>query len=65
MITQRPQCTGPVLDGLASMARLELSPARQAAVGPTVDMIYGLVDQLDALDLAETPAAITFDARWE
>jgi hypothetical protein len=30
-----------------------------------LDMVSGLFDQLDALDLAETPVATAFDARWE
>lgn len=47
------------------MARLELSPERKAAVGPAVDLVYGLVDQLDAVNLGDVPPATAFDARWE
>lgn len=65
MAAQRPSCSGPTLDELARMARLELSPERKAAVGPAVDLVHGLVDQLDAVELGDVPPATAFDARWE
>lgn len=61
----RPDCSGPMLDELLRMARLELGPERMAAVGPAVDQIYGLVDRLDAVELGDVAPATAFDARWE
>ena len=65
MVMPRPECSGSTRDELARFARLELSPEREEAVGPAVDMVYGLVDQLDAVDLGDVPPATAFDARWE
>lgn len=65
MAVPRPACAGSTLDELARMARLDLTPERKAAAGPAADMVYGLVDQLDAVDLGDVPPATAFDARWE
>ncbi|MFC5994317.1 hypothetical protein ACFQE5_08855 [Pseudonocardia hispaniensis] len=65
MFPLRPSCSGPMLDELLRMARLELSPERTAVVGPAVDQIYGLVDRLDAAETGDVPPATAFDARWE
>ncbi|MFC5995663.1 hypothetical protein ACFQE5_15715 [Pseudonocardia hispaniensis] len=65
MAGPRPGCSGPTLDELARMARLDLTPERKAVVGPAVDLVYGLVDQLDAVDLGDIAPATAFDARWE
>ncbi|MDN5747688.1 MAG: hypothetical protein L0H64_04105 [Pseudonocardia sp.] len=61
----RPSCSGATLDELLRVARLELDPERLPGLGPVVDQIYGLVDQLDAADLGDVPPATAFDARWE
>lgn len=65
MTMPRPECSGATRDDLARFARLELSAERKEAVGPVVDMLYGLVDQLDTVDLGDVPPATAFDARWE
>lgn len=65
MTVSRPPCAGSTLDELARMARLDLGPERKAVVGPAVDMVYGLLDQLDVVALGDVPPATAFDARWE
>ena len=65
MMVQRPTCTGQTLDEVTKLARLELTDERKAAVGPAIDMINGLVDQLDAITLGDVPPATGYDARWE
>lgn len=46
-------------------ARLALPAERAEAVRSTVESTYALLDQLDTLELGETPPATAFDARWE
>jgi hypothetical protein len=53
------------LDTLLTFARLELSVDRRAAAGPVMDLLIGLSDTLDAVEVGETPTAAAFDARWE
>lgn len=53
------------LEHLLAVARLELTPERRAVVGPAVDMILGLMDTLDDIEIGETPPATAFDPRWE
>ena len=53
------------LDSLLAFARLELTADRRAAAGPVMDLLVGLADSLDAVDVGETPPASAFDARWE
>lgn len=79
MVRQRPACTGTVLDELARMARLDLPPERKSVVGPTVDLVHGVMDPLDTAELVygvvgepntgqltDIPApAAAFDPRWE
>lgn len=38
---------------------------RRAAAGPVVDMVMGLFDSLDEIEVGEAPPATAFDARWE
>ena len=60
----RPPVAGEPLRHLSAHARLPLSDDRTAVVGPTLEMVNALVDQLDALDLGEAMPATAFDARW-
>ncbi|MBB3084638.1 hypothetical protein [Geodermatophilus sabuli] len=53
------------LTALVSFARLDLSPERKAAMAPALDLIVGLIDSLDAVDVGETPPASAYDPRWE
>lgn len=61
----RPSFSGDTLAQLSRVARLPLDDQRTAAVGSALDLIYGLVDTLDDVELGETPPATAFDARWE
>ena len=65
MIAKRPNCSGPTLNELARMARLDLPVERLSVIGPAVNLLYGLVDQLDAVDLSDIPSAATFNPRWD
>jgi Asp-tRNA(Asn)/Glu-tRNA(Gln) amidotransferase C subunit len=56
--------SGDALAHAARAARLEITSDRAAFVGPTVEAIYALIDQLDEVPLGETPPATAFDARW-
>ena len=48
----------------ARAARLPLSPERLEIVGPTVELVYALIDRMDPVPLGETPPATAFDPRW-
>lgn len=61
----RTSTAGVPLEHLTAHARLPLAADRVAQLAPVLDSIAALIDQLDALDLAETPIASAFDARWE
>ncbi len=61
----RPSFFGATLEHALAVARLPLPDERLAVAGPTLDMMYGLIDLLDDLDLGETPPATAFDARWD
>lgn len=63
--SERPSTAGEPLQHLAAQARLSLKPERAEQVAPMLDSIVSLIDQLDDLDLAETPIATAFDARWQ
>lgn len=63
--TAREAVGDETIDVLLTFARLELSVERRAAAGPVVDMVMGLFDSLDAIEVGETPPATAFDARWE
>ncbi len=64
-MAQRPDSSGQAIEEIAKLARLDLSDERRAVVGPTLDMVNGLVDQLDAVVLVDEPPAAGFNARWE
>ncbi len=53
------------LDALLAFARLELTADRRAAAGPVTDLLIGMSDTLDEVEVGETPPASAFDARWE
>jgi Asp-tRNA(Asn)/Glu-tRNA(Gln) amidotransferase C subunit len=56
---------GDALDHALSTARLTVPPERIETVRETAESIYTVIDQLDSLDLGETPPATAFNARWE
>jgi Asp-tRNA(Asn)/Glu-tRNA(Gln) amidotransferase C subunit len=56
---------GDALDHALRTARLTLPPERNETVRATAESIYTVIDQLDSLDLGETPPAAAFNARWE
>ncbi|WP_137123323.1 hypothetical protein [Segeticoccus rhizosphaerae] len=53
------------LEHACRTARLELEPDRRANLGALMEAVYGLIDAMDVVDLAETPPATAFDPRWE
>lgn len=60
--------TGPrpfaeAVEPAVRLARLPLSAERRQIVGPTVEMIYMLIDTLDTVPLGEAPPATGFDPR--
>ena len=61
----RRDITPEIVTKLGTFARLPQHPDRAAEVAPALAKVYGLIDQLDAADLAETPPATAFDARWK
>lgn len=63
-MSQRPSISGKPLDEVAKLARLEMTDERKAAAGPAVDMVNGLVDLLDDIELGDVPPASSFNARW-
>ncbi|WP_106349347.1 hypothetical protein [Antricoccus suffuscus] len=63
-MAQRPSISGQPLEEAAKMARLDLSDARKEAVAPALDMVHGLVDLLDGIELGDVPPASSFNARW-
>jgi hypothetical protein len=46
-------------------ARLDLPAERVEIVRDTAESLYAVLDQLDPLELGETPPATAFNARWE
>lgn len=61
----RPPLAGDPMRHVSANARLPLADDRAAEVAALMDMVNGLVDTLDSLDLAEVPPATAFNARWE
>jgi Asp-tRNA(Asn)/Glu-tRNA(Gln) amidotransferase C subunit len=64
MDLDRPPVTPEVARTLAAHARLPVAEERLAELGGLLELVQSLVDQLDRVDLADTPPATTFDARW-
>ncbi len=63
-MAQRPSISGQALEEAVKMARLDLTDERKAAVGPALDMVHGLIDMLDGIELGDVPPASSFNARW-
>jgi Asp-tRNA(Asn)/Glu-tRNA(Gln) amidotransferase C subunit len=63
--TARSPLGDAAFDQVLAFARLDLSAERKAVAGPAVEMVSGLFDSLDEIEVGETPPATAFDARWE
>ena len=63
--TPRQPLGDAAFDQLLAFARLDLPAERKATAGPAVQMVMGLFDSLDDVEVGETPPATAFDARWE
>jgi Asp-tRNA(Asn)/Glu-tRNA(Gln) amidotransferase C subunit len=61
----RPELTDDLVADLARVARLDLSEERRVVAGGLLQLVHGLLDSLEELDLADVPPATAFDARWE
>ena len=61
----RPVFDDALVAELARVARLPLPDERRAGAGGLLQVVNGLLDQLDRLDLADVPPATAYDARWE
>jgi len=46
-------------------ARVDLPSERVEIVRATAESVYAMLDQLDTLELGETPPATALNARWE
>lgn len=64
MDTPRPEVTSELTAALAEHARLPLTEERVTDATGLLQLVQSLIDQLDAVDLGETPPATSFDARW-
>jgi Asp-tRNA(Asn)/Glu-tRNA(Gln) amidotransferase C subunit len=64
MDLDRPPITPDVARTLTEHARLPIAEERLEEVGGLLQLVQTLIDQLDAVDLGDTPPATTFDARW-
>jgi Asp-tRNA(Asn)/Glu-tRNA(Gln) amidotransferase C subunit len=56
---------GDALDHALRTARLTVPSERIETLRETAESIYAVIDQLDSLDLGETPPATALNARWE
>jgi hypothetical protein len=61
----RPPLTREALAQLAATTGLSVSPAELDAVWPATAAVFAAVDSLDALDLADTEPAASFELRAE
>jgi hypothetical protein len=64
MDTPRPPVTAELTATLAEHARLPLPQERVPDATGLLQLVQSLIDQLDAVELGETPPATSFDARW-
>ena len=64
MSAPRPPVTPELVRTLAEQARLSLDEDRVAQVVPVLDLVTGLVDQLDGIGLGDVPPATSFEGRW-
>lgn len=64
MDTSRPPITVELTRVLAEHARLPLADERVAGATELLQGVQSLIDQLDEVELGDTPLAATFDPRW-
>lgn len=57
--------SGDALEHALRTARLDLPRERLEIVRDAVESLYAVLDELDPLELGETPPATAFNARWE
>lgn len=57
--------SGDALEHALRTARLDLPRDRVEIVRDAVESLYAVLDELDPLELGETPPATAFNARWE
>jgi Asp-tRNA(Asn)/Glu-tRNA(Gln) amidotransferase C subunit len=56
---------GDALEHALRTARVDLPAERVEIVRDTAESVYAMLDQLDNLELGETPPATALNARWE
>jgi hypothetical protein len=56
---------GDALERALAAARLDVPADRKEILRADVESMYGVIDELDTLELGETPPATAFNARWE
>ncbi|QQS01640.1 MAG: hypothetical protein IPK37_04210 [Austwickia sp.] len=61
----RPPLDGDSFPTLVTNARLDLATERHDPVSGLLQMVNGVLDSLDQVELGETPPATAYDARWE
>ena len=60
----RPALTGGRVKELALNTRLVLHGSRAEAIAPVVEQIFVMLDDLDSVELGETPPSFSFQANW-
>ena len=61
----RPALTGGRVKELALNTRLVLHGSRAEVIAPVVEQIFGMLDDLDSVELGETPPSFSFQANWK
>ena len=61
----RPAFTAGRVKDLALNTRLVLDGARAEAIAPVVEQIFGMLDDLDSVELGETPPSFSFQPNWK
>jgi Asp-tRNA(Asn)/Glu-tRNA(Gln) amidotransferase C subunit len=56
---------GDALEHALRTARVQLPAERVEIVRDTAESVYAMLDQLDTLELGETPPATALNVRWE
>lgn len=59
------QFPGDAFEHALNTARLEVPAERWEIVRSTAESVYAMLDELDTLELGETPPATALNARWE
>jgi hypothetical protein len=57
--------SGDIIGTLARVAGIEVEDASAPALAQALDAHLSAFAAIEALDLAETDAAVTFDPRWD